>query len=169
MDEFEQLYQKYFPRIYAFIYNLCKDHNLSEELTQETFYQAFSSIHRFRGDCEVFTWLASIAKHTYYKYLRKKKLHYEDISLDLITDVFCESNSDGPEEYLERKTVTDSIRNLVNRMPGKYRDVVMLRCYADLSFKQVGAALHINENSAKTIYFRAKKMLMEDLKNDSVM
>ena len=67
MDQgFEALYEAYFPRIYAFLLKLTEDRDLAEELTQETFYQAFVSFHRFRGESDVFTWLASIGKHTYY-------------------------------------------------------------------------------------------------------
>ncbi|MDE7121239.1 MAG: hypothetical protein K2O42_03660, partial [Oscillospiraceae bacterium] len=52
--EFEVLYQEYFPRIYAFLFKLTQSRDLAEELTQETFYQAFISFHRFRGDSDVF-------------------------------------------------------------------------------------------------------------------
>jgi RNA polymerase sigma factor (sigma-70 family) len=49
------------------------DYPLSEELTQETFYQAFISIDKFQGRCQIKTWLCQIAKNTFYQYLRKKK------------------------------------------------------------------------------------------------
>lgn len=166
METFELLYREYFPRIYSFLYKMCKNESLAEELTQETFYNAFTSFHRFKGQSEIFTWLASIAKHTYFKYLRKNKKRYEDISIDLILDVYCENNHENPETALQKKVIEEGVRKVINKIPDKYKDVVLLRIYADLPFAQVGAALGISENSAKVIYFRAKKMLMEEIKNE---
>ena len=52
-----------------FIYNMCKDYHTAEELTQETFFQAFRSFGSYKGKSDIFTWLAAIAKHTYYKHI----------------------------------------------------------------------------------------------------
>ena len=59
-------------------------------------------------------------------------------------------------------------RSLVSGMeiPKKYRDVVLLRIYAELPFSQIALALKISENSAKVIFFRAKKKMMEVLKDE---
>ena len=51
-------------------------------------------------------------------------------------------------------------------IPKKYRDVVLLRIYAELPFSQIALALKISENSAKVIFFRAKKKMMEVLKDE---
>lgn len=166
MKEFEQLYREYYPRIFSFIYKLCRDFSLSEELTQETFLQAFKGFHKFRGNCEVFTWLAAIAKNLFYKHLRKNKLGLDAISLDYLTDTYCENTLGDPENELKKKVVAEAIRSIVNGIPEKYRDVVILRIYGEMSFLQVSQALNISESSAKVIFFRAKKMLMEEIKNE---
>ena len=62
MDPFAELYEKYQPDIYRFLLRMLGGDALAaEELTQETFYQAFLSFGRFRGDCTVKTWLCQIA------------------------------------------------------------------------------------------------------------
>ena len=55
---------------------------------------------------------------------------------------------------------------MVKEIPKKYRDVVLLRIYAELPFSQIALALKISENSAKVIFFRAKKKMMEVLKDE---
>jgi len=166
LKQFEELYKAYYPRIFSFLYKLCKDFSLTEELTQETFLQAFRSFHRFQGNCEVFTWLAAIAKHTFYKHLRKHKLGLEAISLDYLAETYCINTLGDPEDELKRKMVTEAIRRIIKGIPDKYRDVVMLRIYGEMSFSQVAQALDISESSAKVIFFRAKKMLMEEIQNE---
>lgn len=166
MEAFEEIFTKNYDKVYAFLLRLCGDGHLAEELTQETFFQAFSGIHRFKGDCEVFTWLAAIGKHTYYKHLRKIKCGLEAVSLDTLTDAYCLTSGNPTEDELIRKSVVQAVRRIIDRIPDKYRDVVILRIYGELPFSQVAKALDITEGSAKTIYCRAKKMLMEEMNND---
>ena len=165
MPEFEILYKEYYQRVYAFLYRLCDHHDLAEELTQETFYQAFTSMHRYQGTSEVFTWLASIAKHCYYKYLKKNKQDLQSANLDMVADLICDNDDTNPEIAVQKRDIAETIKRIVNEMPDKYREAVILRIYADLPFAQVAKAMNITENSAKVLYFRAKKMVMEALKN----
>jgi len=166
LERFEQLYRENYKKIYAFLFRLCRNVQTAEDLTQETFYQAYRSLHRFRGDSEIFTWLASIAKHMYMKYLRKNKMTLEETDLTLVADTFCACTEDQPEEQIERKAVIEAVRRVISRLPQKYADVVMLRVYSELPFAQIAKTLGITENSAKVIYCRAKTMLMEELKNE---
>lgn len=168
MKGFENLYREYYGQIYGFLYRMCADSSLAEDLAQETFLQAYTSFHRFRGDCEVFTWLAAIAKHTYFKFLKKNKLHLDAANLELVVDSYC-GNTEGPEEFVDKQFVEKAVRSVVEGIPKKYRDVVLLRIYAELPFSQIALILKISENSAKVIYFRAKKLLTEVLKHELEM
>ena len=168
MKAFETLYREYYQKVYAFLFRLCADATLAEDLTQETFLQAYKSFHKFRGDCEVFTWLAAIGKHVYFKYLKKKKLHLDAANLELVAQSYLQ-NGESPEEQMHQKDVEEAVRKVVENIPKKYRDVVLLRIYAELPFSQIAQSLKISESSAKVIYFRAKKMLMEVLKDELEM
>ena len=168
MKVFESLYREYYQKVYAFLYRLSADRDLAEDLTQETFLQAYKSFHKFRGDCEVFTWLAAIGKHMYFKYLKKKNLHLDAANLELVARSYMKGDV-SPEEHVQKKDVEEAVRKVVENIPKKYRDVVLLRIYAELPFSQIARILKISESSAKVIYFRAKKMLMEVLKNELEM
>lgn len=165
-QEFEALYQEYFPRIYAFLYKLTENRDLAEELTQETFYQAFVSFYRFRGDSDVFTWLVSIGKHTYYRYLRKNRHRIESLSAEQLIELYGEGSTEHLADTVERQLLMESTRRALLALPKKYQDVTILRVYADMSYAQIGDALHISENSARVIYFRAKKMMMEAIQDE---
>lgn len=73
MEDMEQIYKQYMPQVYKYLFSLCRDHHLAEELTQETFYQALKSIDGFRGECRLYVWLCQIAKHLWIKDLNRKK------------------------------------------------------------------------------------------------
>ncbi len=163
LQSFEDVYKIYFKRIYAFLYKLTSDSDISEEMAQETFYQAFVSFHRYDGSCEMFTWLAAIAKNVFFKYLRKKKLH--TLNIELLVEPRAGEESD-PEAILQRKHLASYVNECVQRLPQKYRDVVFLRIYAQLPFSQISDILGITENSAKVVYYRAKNLLRKDLFRD---
>ena len=167
MTDFEKIYSENADFIYKFLLKLCGNHYLAEELTQETFYQAILSIHRFRGSCELFTWLASLAKHTYYKYLRRQKKSAGEIDIDTLMEYCREELAESPEEICLRAFTAEDVRRKLQALPEKYRDVMILRVYAELSFSQIGATLGITENSAKIIYFRAKKKMLEEYRRES--
>ena len=151
-QEFETLYETYFPRIYAFLYKLTENRDLAEELTQETFYQAFVSFHRFRGDSDVFTWLASIGKHTYFRYMRKNKHQVESLDAGELAELYDVGATEHLADTVERSLQAESARRALQALPKKYQDVVILRVYADMNYAQIGSALQISENSARVIY-----------------
>lgn len=156
--EFEAIYTRHFDGIYRFLYKLCADPHLCEEMTQETFYQAYLSLHRYNGRCEIFTWLAAIAKNTYFKYLRRSKITHLNLELAVQSD-----ESTSPQYILEKRLEASVVRDAVRRLPQKYRDVVVLRIYAERPFAEVARLLGISENSAKVIFHRAKEILKKEI------
>ncbi len=164
MQDFERLYREYYEKVYAFLYRLSSDAAIAEDLAQETFLQAYTSFHRFRGECHVLTWLISIGKHQYFRYLRKHKKNLSFANLEILSQLYADVPE--PEDYMTKRHVKETVRRVVDEIPKKYKDVITLRVYAQLPFSQVALALGISENSAKVIYFRAKKMLVEELKHE---
>lgn len=160
MNSFEMLYEENYQKVYGFLYRMSGNSAVAEDLAQETFLQAFTSFHRFRGECQVFTWLVAIGKNVYFKYLKKHKLQLNSANLELVIHSYYEGTQD-PQEMINKENLEQALKDLIQELPKKYQEVVMLRIYANLSFSEIGGALHISENSAKVIYFRAKKQLME--------
>ena len=160
MPDMDQVYREHSRLVYRYLLSRCQDPSLAEELTQETFYRAFMCFHKYDGSCEIFTWLAAIAKNVFFKYLRKQKLTSLNTALLVEPQREAETN---PEELLEQKFLASYVNECVNRLPQKYRDVVFLRIYAELPFSQIADILGITENSAKVVYYRAKNLLRKDL------
>ena len=70
---FEEFYRQNFKTVYGFLINLCKNSDLAEELTAETFLKAFEHYKSYNKKYKPSTWLCAIAKNEYLKYLRKQK------------------------------------------------------------------------------------------------
>ncbi len=162
-DEFEQIYRRCYPSVFAFVFRLCgQSSDIAEELTQETFVTAYQSFHRYDKSCTVLTWLCAIAKNVWFHYLRKHK----NIPID--TDSLTETlrDDDTPDYHAESAETVSAVRKAVNSLESKYRDVVWLRCMSEMSFAQIAEVMNITENSAKVLFFRAKNKIKERLENE---
>ena len=162
--EFERIYADNYQRIYSFLYKMCRDPNVAEDLAQETFYQAYLAIPGFRGQCEMFTWLAAIAKNQYFRYLRKTRK--ESFLIDVYETEPNAPESDEPAYRILREIDINRVRKAVAALPKKYSDVLILRIYGELSYEEISKKLGISPGSAKVIYFRAKDRMKEMLKDD---
>lgn len=163
MRDFEFLYAKYNKEIFLFILRMMNfDYDLAEELTQETFYQLYLSLSRFKGKCSMKTWICSIAKNVCYKYFRKNPAtrDWEDSQ---VLDSQMESFAKTPCEILEIKETAARIKREIANFGPKYRDVLYYRLYFELSFEEIGKIMEINVNSAKVLYHRGRKELIARL------
>lgn len=160
MQNIEEIYKEYFKTVYKYLFCLTSNHDLAEELTQETFYKAVKKIDTYEGKCKISVWLCQIAKYTWYDYLRKKQ---EIINIDDLYEFKSEVS-------LEDKIIEEEEKNLIegklNVLDEFSKEVVILRIKGDMSFKEIGNVLNKTENWARVTYYRAKNKLKEALKDE---
>ncbi len=159
--QMEGIYEEYHHMVYGYLVGLTGgDRELSEELTQETFYRAVKNIHKFRGDSMISTWLCQIAKYVFYQYIDKKKRHGE-VSLDTVQELYEQKRF---EETLVEQEGKVEIFKMVQQLPEQMKDVMMLRLSGELSFREIGEILGKSENWARVTYYRAKQMVGKELR-----
>lgn len=73
MQDMEKIYEQYFVIVNKYLFCLTRNNDISEELTQETFYRAVSKIDTYKGECKISVWLCQIAKNLWYDYCKKYK------------------------------------------------------------------------------------------------
>lgn len=153
MDEMEAIYHEHAQTVYKFLLTQCRDPDLAEELAQETFYQAVRSIERFDGSCKISVWLCQIAKHLWYQHLRKHR--QKSVPLDMAPEMPVPSAEDGLLEQEGRLALLRQIHGL----PEFQREVVYLRAFGGLSFREIGDVLGQTENWARVTFYRSKEKL----------
>ena len=155
----DEIYQQYARTVYRYLMSLTRDEDLAEELTQETFYQAIRTVDRFDGSCAVSTWLCAIAKRVLATH-RRRHPAMEDV--DEVTLPAASAEQDA----LTNVGKVDLLRR-VHTLPEPGREVVYLRVFGDLSFREIGAVLGRTENWARVTYYRAKELLRKDVEHDA--
>lgn len=133
MKGIKEIYEAYERYIFKYLYGLTLNFHLAEELTQETFFQVVKSIHRFRGDSHVSTWIYKIARNVYSQYCRKNTA--TTISID--ENIFDIPDSNGPEEKFERKENNKLITDTLMQLSEKQREVLWLRDWQVLSYDEI--------------------------------
>lgn len=160
----EEIYQENAKLVYRFLLKYCHDPQLAEELTQETFLRAISSIDRYDYSCKISVWLCQIAKHIYFQYLRKsgKEMPSEETDLDEMISRNTSENS-VDEQVIRRYELLDVLKDMQN-LPEQMREVIYLRTMAELSFKEIGEILGKSENWARVTFYRGKERLLKGKK-----
>lgn len=155
MQSIEKLYQEHAKTVYRYLYSITHNSDLAEELTQETFYQAIRCSDKFDGSCKITTWLCSIAKNQLTVYRRK---HPETLEWE-VTDVTVASAESDVIEKLNRVELLKKLHDCSE----PYREIMYLRLFGNLSFKEIGEVLNQTENWARVMYYRGKEKLRKEI------
>jgi len=153
--DFEEIYKQYFLEVYRYIKSLSSDEKIAEEITQEAFFKALKSIHRFDGSRDIRAWLFTIAKNTYFTYYKKEQrqtiLHEESImDVQLVNHLMNEEDS-------------FAIHQLIHSMDEPYKEVFTLRVFGELPFEKVGRIFGKSAGWARVTFYRAKKQIIEHM------
>jgi len=150
------IYNAHFNDVYKYIFVLCKNEALAEDITQDTFFKALKNIDAFNGTCKMRVWLCQIAKNTYFTYLKKEK---NQNNMAGIEDVYF----DKIEQNLINTDTAFQIHKQLHKLEEPYKEVFTLRLFGELSFAQIAELFEKTESWARVTYYRAKIKLKETL------
>ena len=160
MDDFEAVYEEYREMIFKFLYRLCRNESLAEELTQETLYQAMMGWKRFRGNSSISTWLCAIAKRLYYGLLRKP-----------FAQPLPEGRPSDAPDIVDALVESDrrmAAQHMLHNLPDPYKEVFTLRTFCGLDHEQVGELFGKSANWARVTYYRARQMLITRMNEEEL-
>jgi RNA polymerase sigma factor (sigma-70 family) len=153
LGELTEVYEQYADQVFKYLMVLCRNVDIAEELTQETFYQAVRSIDTYNGECKMSVWLCQIAKYTYYKYVDKQVKQPQ--SSDLLNQL------PSVENNLIESESKIALYRMIHLLEEPYKEIVLLRILVSLTFKEIGEIHLKNENWARVTFHRAKLKLRE--------
>ena len=151
MQSMDAVYRQYAQTVYRYLLSLTRDADTAEELTQETFYQAIRSSGQFDESCALSTWLCAIAKRVLATY-RRKHPPTEELEEQALYAPSAEADT---LSQVRRMEVLKGLHSL--REP--YREVMYLRVFGGLSFREIGEVQGKTENWARVTFYRGKEML----------
>ena len=158
MQNIEEIYREYSETVYKYLFCLTQNRDISEDLTQETFALAVKDIKKFRGECKLSVWLCQIAKHLWYKEVKKSKKH-KDIPIENLTEEI--EVIETTEDIVCKKEEKLKLFKDMQKLDNLSREVVYLRTIGNLNFIEIGEILGKTANWTRVTFYRAKQKIRE--------
>jgi RNA polymerase sigma-70 factor (ECF subfamily) len=147
----EVLLEKYQKRIYSSIFMLVKDKYLAEDIFQDTFIKVIDNLKsgNYKEEGKFFPWVMRIAHNLCIDYFRKVKRKPQIVTEDGY-DIFTvlDMREDSIEDKMIKEQSIAKIKDLINLLPNEQKEVVVLRHYAELSFKEISDITGVSINTA---------------------
>ena len=151
------LYDAHVDRVYRLAYRMAGDPDLAQDFTQEAFIRAFARIADFRGEAAFGTWLHAIASSVILNGLRKvTRFRRREADLEAAAYVGHEAVSAEPD-------LKQRLREALDRLPDKYRMVVVMHDIEGYTHDEIGAALNMPAGTSKAQLSRARARLRSEL------
>ncbi|MEG0467726.1 MAG: sigma-70 family RNA polymerase sigma factor, partial [Mucinivorans sp.] len=148
----ETLIERHRKRVYNYILMMVRDRALADDIFQETFIKVVTSLQagRYTHDGKFVSWVLRIAHNQVIDYFRAKKGKRQVTSTDVGYEVLsnCITEDNNAEQAIISDQAADAIRTLVDRLPVEQREVIVLRHYMDLSFKEIAEQTGVSINTA---------------------
>ena len=158
MQSMEEIYQQYAQTIFKYLMTLTHDVYIAEELTQETFYQAIRSIGRFDQSCKLTTWLCAGARNQFLAYQRK---HPDMEDIDTLEQM--DSSTPSAEQDVFERFDRIEIMKKLHDCPEPYREIIYMRLFGNLSFREISDVFGKTENWARVSFYRGKEHLRREI------
>jgi RNA polymerase sigma factor (sigma-70 family) len=155
---FSVLVERYKDAVQNLAYRMLGNVTEAEDITQETFVRAYTQLATYKAVHKFSTWLLSIASHLAIDQLRRRRflaLPLEDVPfLEWIVDMGI-----SPEQSALQGEQQDEIQSYLERLPAKYRAVIVLRYWYDFSYEEIATALKLTPPLVKARLHRARELL----------
>lgn len=157
--------------VYQLSLNLLGDHNEALDLSQEVFLRVFRTIHTFRGQSALRTWIYRIvvnqARNRQRWWRRRHRSHQVSLDEHIQThgDLPAQSANGSPEIMLDRKELAERIRTALDDLPFDQRTALVLREIDGLSYEEIGYSLGIAVGTVKSRLARAREALRARLRH----
>lgn len=152
----------YQSRLYWHIRRFVVDHDLSQDILQETFIKAYQNFHQFKQDSQLYTWLYRIATNESLQQINKnKKMQKADDEAGVyLENIPAESVKADAEE------IQILLQNAIQTLPEKQRLVFNMRYYDDLPYEEMSKILDMSVGTLKTNYHYAKQKIEDYIKEN---
>ena len=147
----EVLFNKYKDKLYTYIFFLVRKQDIAEDVFQETFYKAIQSLNagKYKDDGRFFPWLSRIAHNMVIDYFRaQKKMNSVSHSEENENSYYQSSKIENIEDEMEQSQKQADVKKILAYLPDEQREVVVMRHYLDMSFKEISSVTGVSINTA---------------------
>lgn len=158
VEAFSGIVRRWQGPLVTLAYRFCRHRGQAEEMAQEAFIRAYRFLGRWQEDAPFKSWLFTVAANVYKSQMRRHRP--PEVPLDLLRE---SSGGANPGEALEGHDANEAVRRAVARLPGKYRDAVVLYYFHEMDIAQAAGTLGLPEGTVKARLHRGRALLQRKL------
>jgi len=161
---FDVLVKRYQRRIYFLALRMARDHDAADDIAQETFVRAYFAIDSFTIGRNFYTWLYKICMNLSINHLKSRKFLISESRMSDETDPL-ERAAGGPDpsDVLASRETTKKIESAIDSLSPKYKAVLVLRVYEDMSYEDIARTLDLSVGTVMSRLFRAREKMLDVL------
>jgi len=163
---FEMLMRRHNRRLYRLARAALRNPTEAEDALQDAYLLAYPSLHQFRGDASVSTWLSRLVLNECFGRMRRDGRRQNVIpivSSPIEMDTVANTEDEQPEQITDRVQFRELMETKLDELPADFRMVFVLRSIEELSVEEAAQVLDIPEATVRSRHFRAKSLLRESL------
>lgn len=170
---YAELMQRYKDSIYFMVLKMVNNKDDAMDLTVSTFGKAFENLEKYKPDFAFSTWLFRIATNSSIDFIRKRRIlttsidNYvseegEDRILEFKSDIL------NPEEFSIKKQQAEQLKEIIDKLPARYKTLMILRYFDELSYEEIAVQLDLPLGTVKAQLFRARDLLSNILNKQKI-
>ena len=164
-EEFTEIFELYYKRVYNYTYYRVNSQEVAEDLTSQVFEKIMLNLNTYINEKSKFeVWMFTIARNTINDHFRKQKRH-KIISIDSILDLI--SKDKGPEDLIINKERNHKLMNALNVLEAKERNIIAYKFGADLKNTEIAKILNISESNVGVKLHRIMKRLKIEMEKEA--
>lgn len=157
---FEYIVNKYEFSILKFVYNMIRNKEEAEDITQEVFLTVYNKMYLYNEKYKFYNWIVQIAKNKCIDYIRKYKKVY---NVDITKQKRIKSKEISPQEFIEYKETKQLINDIISDLDIIDKQIIVLKCSQKMTFKDISDILNISQSTIKRRYYKTKNYIMDIL------
>lgn len=159
LEYFNKLLPIFYKEIYIYILSITQNKTLAEDALQNTLFTAYKNFSQLKNIDKFKFWIFTIARRESVAIIRKCK---KEIILDnTIIEVITLQDFSPSEQHILKEELITYIKSAINQLSRKYRQVIILRYYNNLTFNEIAASLDVNSNTVRVWHMRAKSYIYD--------
>jgi RNA polymerase sigma-70 factor (ECF subfamily) len=165
---FGTLVERYQDRLVSFLFRMLRDLDTAHDLSQEVFLRVYQALDRFDPQFKFSTWTFRVAHNLGVDELRRRKVRWvplqrQDAEDETPWERELPSSEPSPYQDLRNEQRGDAIQQAIDALPGDYRELIVMRHYAELSYEEIAQLKRMPLGTVKNKLFRGRQMLKERL------
>ena len=158
--EFSELYNEYFPKVFAYVYGRVQDREISLDIVSDVFEKAFLRKSSLRSPDSFGSWLFTIARNEVSSHWRKEKPAVK-AAQEAAWERELHHQPRGPEETLLHRERLEALSGLVRQLPRREQEIIALKFDAELTNREIAHVLNTSEVNVRVTIFRALRKLRD--------